>query len=130
MKNIKKTLNTNILETQINSSFLFILETKLKKKSIRNSISVSKYAFKKSFFFKQMEELHLKFPLQLTTFSDLDQLKNIDLSHAILLKQKHFLFTDTNFFLLKIKDEKLCIAKLSFCFQHTTQALNNLLVKK
>ncbi len=130
MKHIKKTLNINILETQINSSFLFILETKLKKdKSIRNSISISKYAFKKSFFFKQIEQLHLKFPLQLTTLSSVNETNNIDFSNVVLLKQKHFVFTDKNFSLLKMKNETFCIAKLSLCLQQTTQALNNLLGK-
>ena len=131
MKNIKKILNTNVLATQINSSFFFILETKLTKKSQKNgnSFSLSQYAFKNSACFNNFKTLKFKFPLQLTIFSDktVFDIRNLDSSSIILLKMKHFVLTDKNIVLFNLKNEKHCINKLAFCLQSTSQALNSLL---
>jgi hypothetical protein len=132
MKNIKKILNTSVLATQMNSCSFFIVETKLRKKNQKsaNFFSLSQYSFKNSIYFNGFRTLKLKFPLQLTTFSSETNfnLKHLDLSTTILLKMKHFVFTDKNIVLFNLKSEKQCINKLGLCLQSTSLALNSLLV--
>jgi hypothetical protein len=131
MKNIKKLLNTNILATQMNSSVFFILETKFKKNSQKsvNSFSLSRHAFKNSSYFKSFKTLEFKFPLQLTLLERTSEYspKNGDSSSLILLKNKHFVFTDKNLLLFSLKNEKSCINKLAFSLQSTARVFNNLL---
>jgi len=134
MKNIKKILNTNILANQMNSSLFFILEIKLKNKNKKgsNSSSLSQYAFKNSPYFKVLKTLDLKFPLQLTTFTNSNSFnaKTIDFSNTVLLKVKHFVFMDKNINLFELKNEKTCINKIAFCLQGTVRALKGLLGAK
>jgi hypothetical protein len=134
MKNIKKILNTNILANQMNSSLFFILQMKLKNKNEKsaNSYSLSQYTFKNSSYFKLLKTLELKFPLQLTTFANPISFntKTIDFSNTVLLKIKHFVFIDKNLVLFELKNEKMCMNKIAFCFQGTLFALNGLLGSK
>jgi hypothetical protein len=131
MKNIKKILNTNILAAQMNSSSFYIIETKLKKRNQNavNSFSLSQYSFKNSICFNDFKTLQLKFPLQLTIFSKTTDfnIKHLDPSTTVLVKAKHFVFTDKNVALFNLKNKKNCIHKLGFCLQSTSLALNSLL---
>ena len=131
MKNIKKILNTNILASQMTSSLFFILETKLKKKKKNdlNSFHLSQYAFKNSSYFKLFKTLELKFPLQLTFFSNAADFNNksIDSFTTVLLKTRHFIFTDKNLMLFSLKNEKICLIKIAACLQSGTRAFNALL---
>jgi hypothetical protein len=130
MKNIKKLLNTNIIENQIKSSFFFTLKTGLQTKKSKNGISIGQHIVKNSSYFKQIESLHLKFPLQLIIFKDRETFNEYatDSSNAaILFKSNNFLFIDKNFFLLKSFNEKYCSNKLASCLQEAVYGVKSLL---
>lgn len=128
MKNIKKLLNTNIIENQINSSFFFVLETRLQSKNSKNGVSISQNIFKKSSYFKKFDSLKVKFPLQLTTFKNKETFNEYtrDPSNAILFKSNNFLFSDKNFSLLKLFNDKHCSNKLAFSLQQSILSIKSL----
>lgn len=129
MKNIKKLLNTNIIENQIKSSPFFILETKLQTQKSKKGISISQHIFKNSSYFKQFEKLKLKFPLQLIIFKDKKTLNECIRysSNTILFKANNFLFIDKSFFLLNSLSEKHCSSRLASCLQEKVQNIKSLL---
>jgi hypothetical protein len=129
MKNIKKLLNTNIIENQIKSSFFFTLETDVQKKKSKNGISISQNIFKNSDYFKQFKFLKLKFPLQLIIFENKEKFNEYmkEPVNAILFKTKSFVFIDKNFFLLKSFNDTNCSNRLSRSLQEAVQGVKSLL---
>ena len=129
MKNIKKLLNTNIIENQIKSSFFFTLETGVQKKKSKNGISISQNIFKNSVYFKQFKFLRLKFPLQLIIFKNKEKFNEYmkEPVNAILFKTKSFVFIDKNFFLLKSFNDTNCSNRLARSLQEAAQGIKSLL---
>ena len=129
MKNIKKLLNTNIIENQIKSSFFFTLETGIQTKKSKNRISISQNIFKNSVYFKQLNFLKIKFPLQLIIFKNKEKFNEFmkEPVNAILFKTKNFLFIDKNFFLLKLFNDTNCSNRLTRSLQEALQDIKNLL---
>jgi len=129
MKNIKKLLNTNIIENQIKSSFFFTLETGVQKKKSKTGISISQNIFKNSVYFKQFKFLKLKFPLQLVILKNKEKFNEYmkEPINAILFKTKSFVFIDKNFFLLKSFNDINCSNRLARSLQEAVQGIKSLL---
>ena len=117
------------MKIKLNHLFFFTLETGIQTKKSKNRISISQNIFKNSVYFKQLNFLKIKFPLQLIIFKNKEKFNEFmkEPVNAILFKTKNFLFIDKNFFLLKLFNDTNCSNRLTRSLQEALQDIKNLL---